>query len=171
MIYQFRGNISLNQQTHSPLITFVVVCCAIFGFSVLIVWLFNFLQNKVINRCFILIGICKRTACKFRTKIFRVLSERTVLLIRKSAQPRVYYSRLTLMRWKLTLQLAPAREGMKRSPCLLGEDRGELVGVRVRTAPTAFYRGEERERAVSDWKPNTNRAWTVIWQVDNKTGR
>lgn len=33
--------------------------------------------------------------------------------------------------WKLTLQLAPAREGMKRSPCLLGEDTGELAGVRV----------------------------------------
>lgn len=51
------------------------------------------------------------------------------------------------MRWKLTLQLAPAREGMKRSPCLLGEDRGELVGVRDRTAATAFYGGRE-ERAV-----------------------
>lgn len=48
------------------------------------------------------------------------------------------------MRWKLTLQLAPAREGMKRSPCLLGEDRGELVGVRARTAPKAFYKREEK---------------------------
>lgn len=38
---------------------------------------------------------------------------------------------LTLILWKLTLQLAPAREGMKRSPCLLGEDTGELAGVRV----------------------------------------
>lgn len=34
--------------------------------------------------------------------------------------------------WKFTLQLAPALEGMKRSPCLLGEDTGELAGVRVR---------------------------------------
>lgn len=39
---------------------------------------------------------------------------------------------LTLILWKFTLQLAPAREGMKRSPCLLGEDTGELAGVRVR---------------------------------------
>lgn len=39
---------------------------------------------------------------------------------------------LTLILWKLTLQLAPALEGMKRSPCLLGEDTGELVGVKVR---------------------------------------
>lgn len=38
---------------------------------------------------------------------------------------------LTLILWKFTLQLAPAREGMKRSPCLLGEDTGELAGVRV----------------------------------------
>lgn len=40
-------------------------------------------------------------------------------------------SALTLILWKLTLQLAPALEGMKRSPCLLGEDTGELAGVRV----------------------------------------
>lgn len=56
--------------------------------------------------------------------------------------------RLTLMRWKLTFQLAPAREGMKRSPCLLGEDRGELL--RDRTPAVAFCRvaggREERER-------------------------
>lgn len=39
---------------------------------------------------------------------------------------------LTLILWKFTLQLAPALEGMKRSPCLLGEDTGELAGVRVR---------------------------------------
>ncbi len=70
--------------------------------------------------------------------------ENTVLLIGKTVKPWVYCSRLTLMRWKLTLQLAPAREGIKRSPCLLGEDRGELVGVRARTAPTAFYTREER---------------------------
>lgn len=38
---------------------------------------------------------------------------------------------LTLILWKFTLQLAPALEGMKRSPCLLGEDTGELAGVRV----------------------------------------
>ena len=37
----------------------------------------------------------------------------------------------SLILWKFTLQLAPAREGMKRSPCLLGEDTGELAGVRV----------------------------------------
>lgn len=47
------------------------------------------------------------------------------------------------MRWKLTLQLAPAREGMKRSPCLLGDDRGELVGVRARTVSMAFFMGRE----------------------------
>lgn len=29
------------------------------------------------------------------------------------------------------LQLAPALEGMNLSPCLLGEDIGELEGVRV----------------------------------------
>lgn len=44
------------------------------------------------------------------------------------ARPRLA---LTLILWKFTLQLAPAREGMKRSPCLLGEDTGELAGVRV----------------------------------------
>lgn len=67
-------------------------------------------------------------------------------LLRQTAKSLVQSGRLTLMRWKLTLQLAPAREGMKRSPCLLGEDRGELVGVRDRTAPTAFYTREERRR-------------------------
>lgn len=36
------------------------------------------------------------------------------------------------MRWKLTLQLAPARDGMNLSPCLLGDDRGEFVGVKER---------------------------------------
>ena len=63
--------------------------------------------------------------------------------------------RLTLMRWKLTLQLAPARVGIKRSPCLLGEDRGEFVGVSARTPAMAFCavpgereRESERARAV-----------------------
>lgn len=32
-----------------------------------------------------------------------------------------------------------------------------------------YKRGEER--AFSDWKTNTHRPWTVIWQLDNKTGR
>lgn len=73
-----------NQQTHSPFLTFVVVCCAIFGFPVLIVWLFNFLQNKVINRWFILTGIYQPTACKFISGIFGALSEWNVLLIGKS---------------------------------------------------------------------------------------
>lgn len=36
------------------------------------------------------------------------------------------------------LQLAPARDGMNRSPCLLGEDNGELVGVRFRITSVAF---------------------------------
>lgn len=44
------------------------------------------------------------------------------------------------MRWKLTLQLAPARDGMKRSPCLLGEDRGELAGVSAHMTSVAFCR-------------------------------
>jgi hypothetical protein len=58
--------------------------------------------------------------------------------------PKFIVGGLTLMRWKLTLQLAPAREGMKRSPCLLGDDRGELVGVRARTVSMAFFMGREK---------------------------
>lgn len=48
---------------------------------------------------------------------------------------------LTLILWKFTLQLAPAREGMKRSPCLLGEDTGELAGVRVRRISATWKDG------------------------------
>lgn len=48
---------------------------------------------------------------------------------------------LTLILWKFTLQLAPAREGMKRSPCLLGEDTGELAGVRVLRISETWERG------------------------------
>lgn len=40
-------------------------------------------------------------------------------------------AKLTFILWKLMLQLAPALEGMNLSPCLLGEDIGELEGVRV----------------------------------------
>lgn len=43
--------------------------------------------------------------------------------------------------WKFTLQLAPALEGMKRSPCLLGEDTGELAGVRVRRISATWKDG------------------------------
>lgn len=48
---------------------------------------------------------------------------------------------LTLILWKFTLQLAPALEGMKRSPCLLGEDTGELAGVRVRRISATWKDG------------------------------
>lgn len=44
--------------------------------------------------------------------------------------------------WKFTLQLAPALEGMKRSPCLLGEDTGELAGVRVRRISVTWKDGK-----------------------------
>lgn len=50
---------------------------------------------------------------------------------------------LTLILWKFTLQLAPALEGMKRSPCLLGEDTGELAGVRVRRISATWRDGKE----------------------------
>lgn len=40
-------------------------------------------------------------------------------------------AKLTFILWKLMLQLAPALEGMNLSPCLLGEDIGELEGVKV----------------------------------------
>ena len=89
---------------------------------------------------------------------------------RKDSESWLYVSRLTLMRWKLTLQLAPALEGMKRSPCLLGEDRGELVGVRARTAPTAFYtRWERRKHFLTGAKQH--RPLIVMGTLCNKAGR
>ena len=36
---------------------------------------------------------------------------------------------LTVDKWKLTPQLAPARVGMKRSPSLLGDLNGDIPGV------------------------------------------
>lgn len=61
------------------------------------------------------------------------MSQNGVAALQASSPPRpAPPSILTLILWKLTLQLAPALEGMKRSPCLLGEDTGELVGVKVR---------------------------------------
>lgn len=50
---------------------------------------------------------------------------------------------LTLILWKFTLQLAPALEGMKRSPCLLGEAAGELAGVRVRRSSVTWKTSSE----------------------------
>lgn len=84
---------------------------------------------------------------------------------------RMYCSRLTLMRWKLTLQLAPAREGIKRSPCLLGEDRGELEGVRACIAPKDFCTKKVEGRHY--YWPGTKHPtshWTVTRKLNNKTG-
>lgn len=102
--------------------------------------------------------------------------ESTVLLIGKTVQPWAHCSRLTLMRWKLTLQLAPAREGIKRSPCLLGEDRGELVGVRARTAAADFYAIEEnREHILTRCQKQTGLRWSfqnlIRKKSDNLAGR
>ena len=58
-------------------------------------------------------------------------------------------SPLTLILWKFTLQLAPALEGMKRSPCLLGEDTGELAGVRVRRISATWKDGR------ASWVPQS----------------
>lgn len=55
--------------------------------------------------------------------------------------PPALWAARTLILWKLTLQLAPALEGMKRSPCLLGEDTGELAGVRVRRISATWKDG------------------------------
>ncbi len=50
--------------------------------------------------------------------------EGPLLVFKKNIPP-------TFILWKLMLQLAPARDGMNLSPCLLGDDSGDSgVGVR-----------------------------------------